>query len=104
MKLSNFKDVTTVIDTLKKLNTQTENAENNLIEDASENPDTGGVKGNLVLGYHSYWSRWRDGSGKSVDMTGCYVGIEVLESIIVVLKNKRTECLSWLETSGVDVV
>ena len=103
MKLSNYKDVSKVIEVLGQIEKQIVRTDKYLTNVLANNPDSGGVTGFLTLGYNCHLSLHRDGSGDSVDMPGCYVAAEVAEAVLEVLNTKRERCLDWLVDMGVEV-
>lgn len=63
-------------------------------------PDSGGVPG-FELGYHGYLTRFDDGSGTSVDMGGCYVGIQLAAATRVILEKQIVGVENRLHELGV---
>lgn len=80
----------------------TQAAEN--YEDIRNNDiDCGGIGDNFSMGYSCHLSKHKDGSGVGVDMTGCYVGLEVAKAVVEVLSNKLILVDDSLRELGVDV-
>lgn len=72
-----------------------------LLRYQSKDPDRGGIPGVAEYGYNLHMSVHSDGSGHSTDMSRCYVGVEVAEATIAILKKKREKMQMYLISIGV---
>lgn len=71
--------------------------------DGQDRVDVGGVEGFAETGFQCHLTSQRDGSGKSVNMVGCYVGNEMADAALAVLANKLAIINNALESYGVDM-
>jgi hypothetical protein len=67
-----------------------------------EQEDSGGVDG-FRTGYSMVLSRHPDGSGGQVDLSGCYVGNEVLGATRNILEEKLFKVAETLQALGVEL-
>lgn len=67
---------------------------------ALNRPDSGGTDG-FEYGYSAHLSQYADGSGCPVDMTGCYVGVELEAATRTVLINQIERVNEHLRELGV---
>ncbi|MNC75796.1 hypothetical protein D3C75_1273910 [compost metagenome] len=77
MKVEDFKDLEKLLTIANKLKTQYNNLNRDKFVD---NKDCGGVDG-FNMGYSCHISKHRDGSGTSIDLSGCYLGGEVFDVV-----------------------
>lgn len=103
MKLSNMQNGMTVVNALTKINQAIAQCDKMINMYGGDGVDCGGVPGLLERGYFCSVSVHEDGSGIHIPLTGCYVGIEIAQATNQVLKNKRSNLLSWLEENGVEI-
>lgn len=64
--------------------------------------DAGGIE-SFNVGYAVHLGVWSDGSGPGVDMTGCYVGLEMANAAVEVLSKQLGVCRARLLNMGVSV-
>lgn len=64
--------------------------------------DCGGLPG-FDSGYSCYLSKFSDGSGPIVNMSGCYVQTEIAEAALSVLQKRLVEIEDVLRDLGVTV-
>lgn len=100
MKLSDFSKV----DKAYKIRANILNAISSLEDHLSEESkrDVGGIPG-FDLGYSCHLSRYSDGSGQIVNMSGCYVEVEIAEASLKVLQKRLVEIEKALHYLGVTV-
>lgn len=101
MKASDFKEVEFLFKLMNNLSKALEYAEAT-IKDYESRTDSGGFE-NFNKGYACYVSRHSDRSGDVIDMSGCYVGLEVAEATEVILLSKREEVKARLYDLGVEM-
>jgi len=103
MKLSNIDNVNKVVKAIRKIDDQICNLENILSEKDFYRKDVGGIDGVLEGGFWCNVSHHNDGNGYQIDLIGCYVGIEVYEATLEILKDKKVDLMYYLEQNGVDI-
>mgnify|MGYP001601517783 CR=1 FL=1 len=79
MNLSNLQDVNELVNIERKCIAQLSNIDEYIMK-AREHEDSGSVEG-FKKGYWASFSEHTDGSGTGADLSGCYIGIEVAQSI-----------------------
>jgi hypothetical protein len=83
---------------LQRLNKQIENLE---YLGKTAKKDYGGIEGEFEYGYFCFLSDHSDGSGSPINLTGCYVGIEVKHEILLILFKQKKKVLDYLDSIGV---
>ena len=63
--------------------------------------DAGGVPG-YDIGYNAHISQYDDGSGTSIDLSGCYLGKQVAEATRVLLVKQIAAATADLSRLGVE--
>lgn len=73
------------------------------VESRYNEVDSGGVEGVADTGYHCFVSEHTDGSGSPINLSGCYVGSEVINALKIILAGKYDVCKNALENMGIEV-
>ena len=68
----------------------------------TDKEDSGGVDG-FRAGYSMVLSKYSDGSGGKVDLSGCYVGNEILDATRKILEEKLAKVAETLQALGVEL-
>jgi len=84
---------------LKALNS----VDGKLADKRTQRPDSGGIQGKFDKGFSLHISDNRDGSGDSVNCSGCYVAIEILEATRDVILKQAMRVEEELKALGVDI-
>lgn len=99
-----FDDIENVV-LLKKILTRLETAFDQtyaFIADQEEDVDSGGIPG-FDTGYWCNISKHDDGSGPSIKLGGCYLGVKVAYAIEAEINEQKERVLERLRELGVEV-
>ena len=66
-------------------------------------PDAGGVGPRFDMGYWCHVSEHKDGSGKSIDLRGCYVATEMADATQQVITKQLLQVEAELDKLGVEI-
>ena len=94
MKLKSFEAVKHLIETLNKIDSAIDATRDYDLTDTTDERD---------VGYWGTFSKHSDGSGDQINLNGCFVEFQVIESIEKVLLAKRQDILDALTNQGVEV-
>lgn len=98
MKIEDFSKVQKLINIKGKI----EKALTKLDWSCLNEEDCGGVEG-FKTGYGIHLSEYSDGSGETVDLSGCYVANEILQATKQVLESHLAKVDSNLQALGVNI-
>jgi hypothetical protein len=90
MLQSDFAEVEFLFKLKSRLEKALVEADKTIHEITNDRPDSGGFE-NFNIGYYSHVHKHSDGSGQGIDMSGCYVGLEVAEYAKAILQGKLKE-------------
>lgn len=103
MQLSIFNKVSKVIKVLECVDNARRQAKDYQMSLRSEEKvSPHHIEGVTNAGYNCIVGEHSDFSGQMIELSGCYVALEITEATLIVLQEKRERIILWLEANGVD--
>lgn len=99
IKVENFKDLEKLLTIANKLKVQYNKLDYDKFVDER---DVGGIDG-FDTGYSCHISKHRDGSGTSIDLSGCYLGGEMFDAVKSLIEQQYGKVKEAIKNLGVDV-